>query len=216
MPTGRTARDVSSVSNQLTDRLFASDSKKRIFVSPLLDNAFTGNSLDLRLGTKFILTKPTRYESANPLDMESDEVGRFLENYWIELGQSIVLHPRMFMLATTLEYISLPSDLSALINGRSSYGRLGILTVTAPVVHAGYKGCLTLEILNAGDSPVVLSPGLRIAQLTLMSVEEWQSSTPSMGRYQLATEPEYPKLWQDKDLDWLRRARDGFASRGSH
>jgi len=184
-------------------RLFTTCEDQRLRVTPLLEPAYEGNTIDLRLGTKFVITRRTHYGSADPLTITESQVNGFLQTHWASLGEKIVLHPQMFMLAATLEYVALPKDLSGFINNRSSYGRLGVLTVTAPVVHAGYKGCLTLELLNGGDSAVVLTPGLRVAQLTLTQLSQDTDTSNSAHKYQYSTEPEFPKLWEDKDRDWL-------------
>lgn len=191
----------------IEDRLFADDDAKRLTISPLLGKYYSGNSIDLRLGTKFVLTRPTDYSGADPLTVTADEVNSFLQIRWAKIGEKVVLQPRTFMLAATLEYVALPYDLSGSINNRSSYGRLGVFTVTAPTVHEGFKGCLTLELFNAGNSAVILTPGLRVAQLTLQLTDGLEAAVDSSGKYQLATEPEFPKFWEESDRQWLDQTR---------
>lgn len=77
-----------------------------------------------------------------------------------------------FLLCITREYIKLPLALAARIEGRSSLGRVGLgVHVTAPTIHAGFEGCITLEIFNHSSIPVILRPGMKIAQLIIEKVE---------------------------------------------
>lgn len=198
----------------LRELLRAPSLDERLIVTPLLRSDVNGHSIDLRLGTKFIFTRRAQFAQADTLKMDPRSVHSFLEVHWASLGEPVTLHPHMFMLASTLEYISLPSGVSALISTRSSYARLGTLSVTAPLVHPGFKGCLTLELTNLGDAAVRLTPGLRIAQLTVSRVPP--GITRVSRKYQLATEPEFPKLWEDEDREWLQRARDAWERRTSH
>jgi dCTP deaminase len=78
-----------------------------------------------------------------------------------------VLHPGRFVLGTTLEWIRMPNRLAGSIVGKSSLGRHGLIIETAPVVHPGFSGCLTLELANVGEIPIALRPGMEIAQLQL-------------------------------------------------
>jgi dCTP deaminase len=96
----------------------------------------------------------------------------------IDFGQGMDIGPGQFMLAHTLEYIKLPTNVAAQVEGRSSFARIGLqVHMTANLVEAGFDGCLTLEILNSGPSSIRLYPGMRIAQLRF---------------FRLASEPQYP------------------------
>lgn len=202
-----------SQSLSIKERLFTSTPADRLVVSPMLVSEVSGTSIDLHLGTKFILTSKSHYERADPIEIDQNTVNRFLHRHWAKVGEPVVLHPQMFMLASTLEFVGLPLDANGLVNGRSSYGRLGVLTVTAPFVHAGYKGCLTLELFNGGDSAVILTPGLRLAHLTLVLSGGDPSDIIESDKYQFATEPEFPKLWSDSDRIWLQSARKRYEDR---
>ena len=93
---------------------------------------------------------------------------------------SVVIRPGKFLLGLTQERIELPRDsrLAARVEGRSTMARLGIgVHVTAPTIHAGFRGRITLEITNQGEIPIRLSPGLRICQL----IFEMVFGTPSTG-----------------------------------
>lgn len=87
------------------------------------------------------------------------------ERYLVPFGKDFILHPHNFVLAVTLEWIRMPTHLSAHITGRSSWGRHGLIIETASGVHPGFTGCLTLEMANIGDVPIKIRPGTRICQL---------------------------------------------------
>lgn len=148
------------------------DLEKRLIVTPLLDREQIGRgAIDLRLGTEFLVLRRTRRPGVNPADLSHQEIADLQERVAVPFGQKLWLHPRHFVLAATLEFIKLPDDMSAYVVGRSSWGRLGLIVATAVFVHPGYRGCLTLELVNEGDSPIALPPGSRIAQLAIHRLE---------------------------------------------
>lgn len=183
---------------ELEDRLYHPDLSKRLVVSPLVSPRIQDGTIDIRLGTKFILTQRAEIQSIDPLRLTPDDILKVLQRVDLPMGVSLTLHPDMFILAGTLEYIALPSDLSASVVTRSSYGRLGLLSATAVHVHPSYKGCLTLELVNYGDTAILLYPGLRIAQLVVSRAGE--AAVPEQTKYQLVTEPEFPRLWDEPEL----------------
>jgi dCTP deaminase len=87
------------------------------------------------------------------------------KEYYAPVGDYLVVHPHQFVLAQTLEYVRLPRFLMAYVVGRSTWGRLGLITATAIGVHPLFSGNLTLEIRNLGETPLRLYPGESIAQL---------------------------------------------------
>jgi dCTP deaminase len=113
----------------------------------------------------------------------------------IEPGQGFILEPNQFILARTREHVELPiqpgSDLSlaARIEGKSSRARCGILVhITAPTVHPGFKGTLTLEVINLGPNAFMLRPGMAIAQLMVEEVRGIPFA--NAGQFQGQTTPE--------------------------
>ena len=127
------------------------------------DESLVGpSSIDLRLGNDFLLFDLKRIEAIDP----SRPVDNYLEKVHVNDGESIILHPGQFIIATTLEYIRLPPYISARIEGRSSIARLGVIVhSTGGFVDAGFEGQLTLEISNINIVPIKLYPRMRIAQL---------------------------------------------------
>lgn len=73
------------------------------------------------------------------------------------------MHPKTFLLAVTLEWIRVPLHLAGMITGKSSWGRRGLIVETAPGIHPGFTGCLTLELTNVGEIPIAISPGSEYA-----------------------------------------------------
>jgi dCTP deaminase len=151
---------------------------ERLIITPLLDEQQVGpSSIDLRLGTQFIQVRRHAERAIDPFDETSIE-GRE-EGVSIPFGGQFVLHPGQFVLGATLEFLRLPNDLAGQVLGRSSWGRLGLVVATAVTVQAGYAGCLTLELVNMGSVPLLLRPGLRVAQLCL-----WKSEMGTAVGYQ--------------------------------
>lgn len=159
------------------DRL-PTDSRDPLVITPLpLDSAersaqITSGSIDLRLGTWFAALLPSATAVVDLAEIEPNRgfaAGRVSQRY-IPFGSPFVLHPRAFVLAVTLEWIRLPGDLAATVEGRSSLARRGLNIATATSVHPHFAGCLTLELANMGEVPISISPGMRICQLVLQEV----------------------------------------------
>jgi dCTP deaminase len=173
-------------------------------VPSIYPNAQYGqNSVDLRLGSYFLILKPSKYTHISPYP-ENISIDNFYEEVYVPSGGEFILHPHQFVLATTLEYISLPSDYYGLILGRSSWGRLGLNIATATTVQAGYRGCITLELRNLGETPLPLKIGARVAQLCLIKLpyeaEGKGYFSSKHNKYIGPTKAETTKI--KKDLDW--------------
>lgn len=118
-----------------------------------------------------------------------------------------VLHPNELILGVTFEYIGLPYDVFCTIASRSSWGRLGLVVATASVVHPGFKGCLTLELVNLSQSPITLYPGLLVAQLAFHDVGAKGSVEEYTGRYDCPTEAGLPEFFakpSDNEMTFWR------------
>ncbi len=144
----------------------------RLVVTPLLDPEQVGEgSIDLRLGTEFLVLRRTLRSGLDPNEEDLDlRIRETQDRVRVPLGKGLWLHPQQFILGSTLEFLGVPPTMGGYVVGRSSWGRLGLLVATAVMVQPGFTGCLTLELVNAGDSPIRLYPGLRIAQLALHSL----------------------------------------------
>jgi dCTP deaminase len=131
-------------------------------------------SIDLRLGTWFLTLYRRRMAvlEIDPTKTGSWNDAKFSRMNYIPFGKEYVLHPRSFVLAATLEWVRMPTNLAGYVIGRSSWGRRGLIIATAAGVHPGYTGCLTLELTNVGEIPISIKPGYRICQLFLHETEQ--------------------------------------------
>ena len=123
-------------------------------------------SVDLRLATEFLVYKPAQIACLDPRDPETLKAAT--ERVEVPDGGAFILHPGEFALGSTVERISIPNDLVARVDGRSSIGRLAVVVhATAGFIDPGFEGQITLELSNLGRIPVRLYPGMRIAQVVL-------------------------------------------------
>jgi dCTP deaminase len=181
-----------------------------LVVTPLINekDQLSSGSIDLRLNTEFITTKRTRFSLLDPLDDQplEESIMEYQEKTFRKLGEGLTLHPSQFVLGSTLEYVKLPYDITAYVAGRSSLGRLGLVIATAPVIHPGFSGMITLELTNLGDAPIILYPGIRIAQLVFHKTENDIEDPPS--KYQFSVGPQFSSIHKDKDLKLLKKLKD--------
>ncbi len=189
-------------SMELWRRLQSTDPESKLIVSPLLYPP-KGVGLDLRLGYRFILFRRSQEVAFDPLDLDYGprRVQVFRE---LSRSETIVLHPHEMVLAATLEFLVLPPDVTAQVVTRSSYGRLGLLSATAVQVHPNFHGCLTLELVNLSNLPLVLTPGERVAQLVASSTSPVASAEE---KYHCPIGPEFSKARIDDEADALRQFR---------
>ncbi len=177
------------------------DLSDRLIVTPLLDKKSIGpSSVDVRLGNQFLIFKRESFPS---LDVGSSSVQAYDSHKYQErlirpFRQQLVLHPRELLIGSTLEYVQVPKGLMAYVVGKSSWGRMGLIIATATKVDPGFRGCITLEIINEGEIPLILYPGLPIAQLVLHTCT---GSATYDGSYECPIGPEFPKLRPD-DRRW--------------
>lgn len=190
--------------------------ERRLHVTPLLDQEQIGRgAIDLRLGTEFLLLKRVQRPGLDPNELGQGDLEEMQERVVVPFGGALWLHPRHFVLATTFEFLALPSHLSASVVGRSSWGRLGLLVATAVFVHPGFRGCLTLELVNEGDAPICLSPGSRIAQLLVQNLESRVAlDDATADKYLAPVRPEVSRLPKEHpELERLRGLEGRLRSR---
>ena len=119
-------------------------------------------SIDVRLDRFFRVFNNSRYTHIDP-SVQQDDLTTLVEP---DGDEPFVLHPGEFVLGSTLEVVTLPDDLAARVEGKSSLGRLGLLThATAGFVDPGFSGHVTLELANVATLPIKLYPGMKIGQL---------------------------------------------------
>ena len=200
---------------QIEERLVA-PLAERLVITPLLDREaqLRGASVDLRLGTEFIVLTRNEAPEINPAADDYEAQSRkMVRKLHVPLGGDFVLHPRQFMLGSTLEYLRFPSNLMGYVEGRSSWGRTGLVIATATVVAPGYAGVLTFEIANVGEVPVRLHSGNRIAQIVIHGVEKPADDplyvTKREAQFRIPTGPELGRLHKDPDWALLKAYRTG-------
>ena len=120
------------------------------------------SSVDVRLDRYFRLFDNHKYPVIDPAQ-EQPDLTRLVE---VDKDESFVLHPGEFVLGSTYEQVTLPDDIAARVEGKSSLGRLGLLThATAGFVDPGFNGHVTLELSNVATLPILLWPGMKIGQM---------------------------------------------------
>jgi dCTP deaminase len=168
---------------------------KNLIITPMLDNdVFDEDSVDLRLGTYFLLPQIPPEPFVDPTSLGSAPQS-YLRLH-TPLGAYFVLPAHQTVLGATLEYIKLPFDLSGQILTKSSIARMFMVIETAPWIHPLYRGCLTLEIANVSNTAIVLYPGMPIGQLILIQNMVEKPPAKLSGSYLGPVYPEPPKLRQ--------------------
>ena len=168
-----------------------------IIVTPILDLEKQINQIgiDCRLGNQFIILKP---QNVTSYDIDSTETRMgYHKEIVVPFGVPFVLHPQTMVLGSTFEFVSLPNDITATIEGRSSWARAGLIIATASYIDPGFKGCITLEIANISSIPIKLYPGTRIAQLIFNLVSS--KSKYEFKKYNIPIGPEISKIKSDFD-----------------
>ena len=136
----------------------------RLLLDPFDAEMLQPSSIDVRLDRYFRVFNNTRYTHIDPAQQQ-DDLTALVEPAGDE---PFVLHPGEFVLGSTLEVVTIPDDLAARLEGKSSLGRLGLLThSTAGFVDPGFSGHITLELSNVANLPITLWPGMKIGQLCM-------------------------------------------------
>jgi dCTP deaminase len=167
----------------------------RIAIEPWDPELVQPSSVDLRLGDSFRVFHNHRVAAIDLRQVPTN----LTEEVTVAPDEAFVIHPGEFCLGRTLEWVELPDDVVARVEGKSSVGRLGLIVhATAGFVDPGWKGTLTLELNNLTRVPIKLYPGLLIAQLSFMALDrpaERPYGSPELGsHYQgqvAATESRY-------------------------
>ena len=139
----------------------------RVGVEPFEEAMIQPSSVDVRLDKFFRVFENHKYSVIDP-SIEQPELTR---EVIAEDGEHFILHPGEFVLASTYQVITLPDDIAGRLEGKSSLGRLGLLThSTAGFIDPGFSGHITLELSNVANLPVKLFPGMKIGQLCLIKL----------------------------------------------
>lgn len=152
---------------------------KRVVLEPCDLEMVQPSSVDVRIDRYFRLFDNHKYPVIDPAQ-EQPELTRLVE---VPVGEPFVLHPGEFVLASTYEVVTLGDDVAARLEGKSSLGRLGLLThSTAGFIDPGFSGHVTLELSNVATLPIMLWPGMKIGQLCFFAL-----SSPAQTPYGQST-----------------------------
>ncbi|WP_034089318.1 dCTP deaminase [Streptacidiphilus albus] len=136
----------------------------RVVIDPYDPKMIQPSSIDVRLDRYFRVFENHKYPHIDP-SVEQPDLTRLVEP---EGEDPFILHPGEFALASTYEVITLPDDVASRLEGKSSLGRLGLLThSTAGFIDPGFSGHVTLELSNVATLPIKLYPGMKIGQLCM-------------------------------------------------
>ena len=170
----------------------------RLVLDPWDPQMLQPSSVDVRLDRHFRVFQNSRYTHIDP-QQQQDELTTLVE----AIGDDpFVLHPGEFVLGSTFEAVTLPDDLAGRLEGKSSLGRLGLLThSTAGFIDPGFSGHITLELSNVANLPITLWPGMKIGQLCLFrlsSAAEFPYGSAQYGsRYQGQRGPTPSRSYQN-------------------
>lgn len=172
----------------------------RVTLQPFEAAMVQPSSIDVRLDRFFRTFENHRYPHIDPAE-EQPELTRLVEPM---AGEPFILHPGEFVLASTYEVVTLPDDVAARLEGKSSLGRLGLLThSTAGFIDPGFSGHVTLELSNVATLPIKLWPGMKIGQLCLFRL-----SSPAEHPYGSAV---YGSRYQGQRGPTPSRSFQGFS-----
>ncbi len=170
----------------------------RIVIEPMAADAVQPSSVDLRIDRHF---RVFRNHTLGLIDVK-ENLEELTELVEIGDDEAFILHPGEFVLGSTLERVSVPTDLVARLEGKSSLGRLGLLIhSTAGFVDAGWDGQLTLELSNVANLPITLYAGMKIGQISFQQMttaaDHPYGSTVTGSKYQHQTGPRPSRYWEN-------------------
>ncbi len=168
----------------------------RVALDPYEPDMIQPSSIDVRLDKFFRVFDNHKYASIDP-SIEQPDLTRLVE---VDSDKPFVLHPGEFVLGSTFESVTLPDDIAARLEGKSSLGRLGLLThSTAGFIDPGFEGNVTLELSNTATLPINLWPGMKIGQLCFFQLsspaEHPYGSSKYGSRYRGQRGPTASKSW---------------------
>jgi len=150
--------------------------------------------VDCRLGDHFLTLEEN---TMTKISLEEEL------HYREHTAAEFTIPPHTFLLATIQEYIKLPNNLTAFVEGRSSIGRIGLFIQNAGWVDPGFEGRITLELYNASSLPIVLKAGKRICQLVFAQMDQ-EAENPYRGKYQGQSQTVGSRVFQDLDTNHIK------------
>lgn len=182
----------------------------RVRIDPYDASCLQPSSVDLHLDADFRVFRNNRYPFIDVRAPQPD----LTELVSIKEDEPFILHPNEFVLGQTLEWVELPDDLVARLEGKSSLGRLGLLIhSTAGYVDPGWKGNLTLELSNVANLPIALYRGMKIGQISFFKmsspVERPYGSRELGSKYQGQSSPTESQFFRDFEVAKPNQAKGG-------
>jgi dCTP deaminase len=170
----------------------------RIGVEPYDPALMQPSSLDVRVDRLFRVFRNSRYPFID-VKQPQEELTELVE---VDGDEAFILHPGEFVLGSTLERVTLPDDLVARLEGKSSLGRLGLLIhSTAGFIDPGWDGHVTLELSNVANLPITIYPGMKIGQLSFVQLSEPAERPYGSGglgsKYQGQRGPTPSRYWKN-------------------
>ena len=170
----------------------------RVGLDPYDEEMIQPSSIDVRLDRMFRVFENHRYPHIDPA-VEQPDLTRLIEP---EGADPFILHPGEFVLGSTYEVVTLPEDIAGRLEGKSSLGRLGLLThSTAGFIDPGFTGHVTLELSNVASLPITLYPGMKIGQISFMTMTtpaEVPYGSGKLGsKYQGQRGPTPSRYWEN-------------------
>jgi dCTP deaminase len=193
------AADLGSALVILSDRsLREAIAAGRLVIDPLDDDAIQPSSIDVRLDNRFRVF----YTARHPYIDVKQPMEDLTELVEVKPDDAFILHPGEFVLGSTLEQVGIPADLAARLEGKSSLGRLGLMThSTAGFLDPGFVGHVTLELSNVANLPITLYPGMRIGQIAVFQLttaaERPYGSRGVGSKYQGQRGPTPSRYWEN-------------------
>jgi dCTP deaminase len=174
----------------------------RIGIDPYDESLLQPSSLDVRVDRLFRVFRNSRYPYID-VKAEQDDLTELVE---VADDEAFILHPGEFVLGSTLERVSLPDDLVARLEGKSSLGRLGLLIhSTAGFIDPGWDGHVTLELSNVANLPITIYAGMKIGQLSFVQLSEPAERPYGAGglgsKYQGQRGPTPSRYWKNFTAD---------------
>ena len=163
---------------------------KEIIVRDIEEHQIQPASVDLRLSDEFMVVDEHQHEM---IDLKTPIKYREIR------ADTIIIPPKSFILAQTMEYIEIPLDHVAFVEGRSSIGRLGLFIQNAGWIDPGFKGSITLELFNACNVPIRLEKGRRICQIVFAKLDRMLTDGYK-GKYLGQTSVTGSKVHQDTEI----------------
>ena len=161
-----------------------------IVIEPFIEENIQPSSIDITLSNHFLepaMSGPSIINLNDPINYNS---------YIADKHNGFVIRPHSFVLASTIEYIKIPNNITAWIEGRSSIGRIGLFIQNAGWIDPGFEGTITLELYNASDKSIRLIPETRVGQIIFAELDN-KCQKSYKGKYQGQKLTTGSKIYED-------------------